>query len=300
MQTYMLAIPIFVVVVAVGFLAWRWFKTSQLADRRPVDDKAWATAIAQQESQVTQMLLSVSKPLATLPTIKDLSGSDEFERLQEKLFAGGNTFGGSLEVYLAFQCFTAMIGSCIALLGSLGDISGLWRFILIAFGGALIFYPYDMVNRRAKERAKAVDSSLPEFAQFLIMAVGAGRNIHQALEFTAARVEGPVSEEMKNLLVVLQSKKMPTEDAFMMSAYNLGTPLSYQFVIALMKSSQEGKRITETLKAQADAVRNAVYQRRRSDAKKLPNKLVILFFLHMLPMMFIVSLMPGIYSFTQL
>jgi len=295
-----LLIPTLILALAAAALAWRWFSINQLQHRRSEDHDAWNLAIEQQESQVTQLLLSVSRPVATLPALKDLTGRDEYENLQKKLLAGGNTFAGSLEVYLAVQTVSLLLGTSLALTAALGGFgTGITLALLLGAIG-ISMYPWDYVSRQARDRGKAVDGSLPEFAQFLNMSLAAGRNPYQALEFTAARVEGPISDEVKDMLTVLRSKEMNTEEAFMLAAYRLGTPLSYQFMISLMKATQEGKKLTETLSAQAEAVRNAVYQRRRSDAKKLPSTLVIFFFIHMLPLLFIVVLLPAVHAFSQL
>lgn len=298
MVTTVIVIAVIAAFAAGGWGIWRSLGSATGAPGP--DTEAWERARDAHESEVEQALLAVARPLSGLPGLRELSRSDEWQNLQQRLMAAGGLYGSSVEVFLAVQTAASVAGAAFGLVALLVDMSGMVRFMLLLFALGLPLYPYDSVRKTADKRGRAIDESLPEFIQFLRMSLTSGRNIVQALDFTSQRVDGPVSAEARNLLAVLRSRSMTTEEAFVLTAYSLGTPLSYQFMIALLKATEEGRAVKDVLRAQADAVRTAVYQQRRADSKKLPNKLTMLFFGHMMPLLFIVTLLPAGYSFANL
>lgn len=264
------------------------------------DTAAWEQAIADEQSQVGRMLLNASRRLSNLPSIYNTANSPLHRALQERLLGAGGLYGSSVEVFLSVQAAAGFLAVMI--------LFGVWFAtipVLFKAGGtvlALAFaaYPYSQVSKKAKERAVAVTNALPAFAELLQMPLSVGTGVLPSLRFTAERLEGPVAEEVQNLLVVLDSRSMDEVQAFQLAGARLGTPDAVAFFNSLMAAQVEGDKLSRNLASQAENLRLQAFQAARTENRKLPVKLVVLMAIHLLPMLFVVILMPTFMSLAHL
>lgn len=264
------------------------------------DSAAWEQAIADEGSQVGRMLLSISRRLSSLPSIYDAAASPQYRFIQERLLAAGGLYGSSVEVFLSLQ---AAVGFCALVI-----LTGVWFAkvsIIFKVAGtlvALVFavYPYGHISSKAKERAAAVTRALPEFAELLQMPLSVGTGVLPSLRFTAERLSGPVAEEVRNLLVVLDSRAMDDVQAFQLAGARLGTPDAGAFFNSLMAAHVEGDKLARNLASQAENLRIQAFNAARAENRKLPVRLVVLMAVHLLPMLFVVILMPTFMSLAHL
>jgi pilus assembly protein TadC len=126
-----------------------------------------------------------------------------------------------------------------------------------------------------------------------------GQGIMPALRYTAEHLDGPVAEEVRNMLTILAAGTTSEADAFSFAGERLGTPEARAFFQALLQALLEGTRVSETIAAQAESLRISTYQLQRIEVKKLPIKMVIMFGIHFLPLLFIVALVPTFYSLSH-
>lgn len=265
----------------------------------PGSNVAWENAIANEKSQVGQILLRTARPLAKIPQIHDASTSPQYRGLQNKLLGSG-TYGGSVEVFLSVQALAVFVSLLVLAALFTSQVSGLVLFAGIILAVAFAALPWNLVSQKAKAREKAVAEGLPMFAELLLMPLESGMTVMSALAFTADRQTGPVAEEVRNLRTVINSRAMDEAEAFKLAAARLGTPAAMSFFTALMQAHLEGAKVIQNLQSQAQALRDEAHQRSRGELKKLPVKLVIIIALHLLPVLFVAALLPTFISLGSL
>jgi len=286
-------LSIFFALVTVAAIAAAIQRAGTSNPERPETSAAWERAIAEQnDSQVGRILLQTARPLANHPSIYGAGESAAYKSLQAKLFAA-NRFASNVEVFLAVQALALLAAAGIiatTLIASPAINHNGVIFVGIGVALSLAYYPYSTINDAAKKRAAEIGDNLPDFAELLQMPLAAGMNILEALNFTAARVHGPVSDEVTNLLVLIRSRSTKEEDAFRHAAARLGTPEAASFFNSLAQAQIYGAKVRDQLAAQARALRKDAHQRSRAEIKQLPVKMVGIMAVFLLPLLFVVLL----------
>lgn len=249
-----------------------------------VPDELWERAKASTDDQLTKVLLDLSRPLSGLPSVYDLTKTPLYNSMQQKLLAAGGAFGGSPEVFFAVQAACTVGGFALLLLTFAGFLP---TFLGGIFAATLTYLPYGQVSGKAKKRGDEVTSGLPDFAELLQMPLTAGLSVLAALDFTAKRTFGPVSDEVNNMLALIRARALEETDAFNLAGERLGTPEARNFFQALSQAHVEGAKVIGTLGKQAEALRDAAFQAQRARLKRLPIKLILLIFAHFIPFVFI-------------
>jgi hypothetical protein len=172
--------------------------------------------------------------------------------------------------------------------------------VAAVLGVGVAAFPYNVVKKKADDRTAAVEQELPDFAELLIMLLESGLSPLPALTFTAARFHGPVAQEVLNLRTTINSHSMPEAEAFQLAGARLGTPEAASFFTALAQAYIDGVRVMDNIKRQAAALRQSAHQKRREQMKKLPQKVVFIMALHLLPLLFIVALVPTFFALTKI
>jgi tight adherence protein C len=280
------------ILFALALLLTALFRKHAEPERAEGLEGAWAAALEREDSQVARMLLSVSKPFGQLPQVHLHPESAMYKMLRLKLASAGGMFGGSVEVFLSVQIMAALLAA-----GALGatvafQVDGLLLGSAVVFALAFAAMPYNRVSTAAKKRQESVIANLPEFAELLLMPVTSGYGILPALDFTASRLEGPVASEVRLMLQILASRAAPEQQAFLDTGERLGTPASITFFNTLYQSHVDGVKIADNIRGQAEQLRKQSYERTRALLKKLPNTLVIIMGVHLLPFLFTVVLLP--------
>jgi len=287
------------VVLLVGFIVYQ--SMVDISKRPESSEAAWEAAIADQTSQIGRILLSAARPLAKIPTIYEQNTGPRYKALQKSLLAG-DTFNGSVEVYLATEGLCWFIATVI-LVGSLfgfGPSDAIMDIVAVLLGLGIALYPYNIRSKRETERAKAVADTLPDFAELLLMPLSAGMSPLTAMTFAADRMQGPVAEEVRNLRSVIDARAMDEAAAFQLAGARLGGTDAAAFFTALMQAHLEGGKLVETLTAQASALRKSAHQRARAENRKLPVKLVVIMAVFLLPLLFTMAFIPVIYNIGHL
>lgn len=260
----------------------------------------WAEAVRNENSQLGRILIGAARPVSSLSAVRQQSASPTYAALENKLLGAGGLFGRSVEVFLSVQILCMFIGGLALTALLLTGASGMALVGGTLFSVCFAAYPYNLISQKAKKQAEAVATGLPEFAELLQMPLSSGVGVRAALRFTAERLDGPVAATALALLSNLSSRTMSDEDAFDLAGKVLGTPESAAFFTALKQADQEGAKVSDTLAKQAEALRVLAYQQTRAANKKLPVKVLLVFFIHLLPLLLVIALVPTIYSLTGL
>lgn len=284
----LIAVGLFVAVLAaLAVITKRGPKGS--APTGHIEEDVWAAA-RESVSGPLQPLVALGKPFESVPMVWD-TGSSLHRHLQRKLLASGGYFAGSVQVFLSVQIGCLLAAGCALVVGFAGLFNAVF---MCALAVLLAVSPYGQLHSIAARRTAEITRALPEFAELILMPLHAGLSVKPALEFCAQRTTGPVADEVRHMLTLLRSRAVQNErEAFAYAGSRLGTPEARTFFNALYAAHVDGIRVADNLTAQANALRAAMYQQRRADAKKLPVRLIVVFGIHLLPLMFAITLVPA-------
>jgi tight adherence protein C len=213
-------------------------------------------------------------------------------RAYSEKVVGSGRFGQSIEVFLSYQVAAIVIGIFCCILVLFGAVTGLGAVVVGVGGLSVVLLPNAKVSQALKDRQREVIDSLPEFVDLLTMSLAASMSIQPALKFTSQFIDGPVERTVTWLLETLNAGTMTEGEAFREAGVRLGTPEALAFFTALGHALTEGSRVIDTLNKQSGTMRIQAHNMRRADMKKIPVKLVVVFGMHFLPLLFVFVLIP--------
>jgi Flp pilus assembly protein TadB len=281
---------ILILIILTGVLAAAvWVRYTQAPVEH--DRDGFERALLQFDGPLDAGMLKLARSISTTRTVQEAKSNPALRSLDERVRAS-DSYGGSLEVFIAVQVASVLTSICviIAVLG-LG-LSGLPKVLGIMIGIATAIQPYNRVSTKAKARTIAVNEDLPQFVDLFMMPLASGLSLESALRFTVDFTTGPVSIQARWLLDTLQARTMIDELAFREAGRRLGTPEAAAFFTALGQAHIEGSKVMETLAKQAEALRAQSHQLRRARIKRIPVKMIVAFALHFLPLLFIMTIVP--------
>lgn len=255
--------------------------------------KAWEEAYATDNSQANQILMRIGRPALSLPLVYEAGTRPSYRNLQNKVLAAG-AYGGSVEVFLAAQAAAMLVSASLLLTVLLFSLTGAVAFAVVALALGIAALPWNAVSKRAAKRISEVATGLPEFAELLMMPLHTGMTILRSISFTANRLEGTVAEEMRNLVLLINSNSMPEAQAFQVIATRLGTPEAAALLATLSQGHMEGAKVTKNIESQAETLRQLAFQKQRAAIKKLPVKLVLIIAVHVIPLLLGSMLLPAL------
>jgi tight adherence protein C len=199
---------------------------------------------------------------------------------------------------LGYQGFSALI--LPALVIWLGSASGysvpllvLGTLLALAAGWVL---PHAIVRRRGRLRLVEIDDALPDLIDLLVVTVEAGLSFAASLRLAAERVQGPLGQELR-LTLQEQSLGLATNEALENLLTRVDTPALRSFVRSVLQGETLGVSIGLILRNIANDMR----KRRRANAEerahKAPVKMLFPLILFIFPAMFVVILVPAVFSF---
>ena len=259
-----------------------------------VDEDAVTRALAAAgDSAVARILITSSKRLSRLPAVHQVHETALHRSIQARLAAAGGAYGGSVDVFLSTQIGAAMAAGGLLAIVVVTHPAWYVMAVAMAFAVGFVLYPYDAVRSRAKDRAERVSDDLPDFCDMLLIPLTLGKGVLESLRFVAERSQGPVAEEITALVTLLEAQAAPDErQAFITCGQRLGTPEAANFLNSLMMAHLEATSVSTTIAAQSNALRVGQFQRARARAKKIPVRMVVLFTVNLMPLLFVVILIP--------
>jgi tight adherence protein C len=156
--------------------------------------------------------------------------------------------------------------------------------------------PLVVVERRAKERFEAIDRSLPELIDLLVVSVEAGVGLSGALQMIGSRMSGPLGDELR---LTLQEQRMgrSSDEALEKLLERCETPSVRSFVRSLQQGERLGVSIGQILRGLAVEMRTRRRQAAEEKAQKAPIKILFPLVFLVFPAMFIVLLGPALFAF---
>ena len=201
-----------------------------------------------------------------------------------------------ITVWLLCQAFFLVLGIHVASQEQLSRVEGVlcvWCFVL--FGA---FLPFGYMDSLIRKRKEAITKQLPEVLDLLSISVQAGLSFDGAMRKIVERMVGPVIDEFRRMQ---QDVRMgsPRARALQAIAKRCDVEDMYLFITSVVQAERLGTSMGRTLVNQADNMRERRRQRAKAAALKAPIKMLFPLVLFIFPAMFVVILVPPIFSIIQ-
>jgi tight adherence protein C len=168
-----------------------------------------------------------------------------------------------------------------------------WVFVIL---GA--FLPFGYLNSLIRKRQAAITKQLPEVLDLLSISVQAGLSFDGAVRKIVDRMTGPVIDEFKRMQ---QDVRMGAPRARALQAISARCDVEdmYLFITSVVQAERLGTSMGRTLINQADNMRERRRQRAKAAALKAPIKMLFPLVLFIFPALFVVILVPPVFSIVQ-
>ncbi|MFN8440456.1 MAG: type II secretion system F family protein [Caldilineaceae bacterium] len=172
------------------------------------------------------------------------------------------------------------------LIGQLRDNSGLGLALVIIGVGVGVYLPIYELNRKAKQRQEEITLSLPDGVDLISTAVIAGLGLDRAITYAAEHISGPLGEEFQTYLHEM-SLGMPRQDAYQRLIWRNSSDEMQVIVGALLQGQSLGAPVSETLEAQAEAMRERRLQRAKEAGAKATPRISLVMIACIVPAIFL-------------
>jgi tight adherence protein C len=220
--------------------------------------------------------------------------------IEKKLLYAGNpwhlTYNSFVFLQLVLVVFTPVIFVAVFRVFSMQGINELLLVVLMAVIG--FFFPVALINTKAAKRQKAIQKSLPDMLDLLLVSVESGLGFDMALKKVAEKMPGDLSQEMNHTLDEIRIGKTRAE-ALRGMVKRTGVVDMNSFVSAVIQADQLGSNIARTLDIMATYMRQKRRQRAEEAAMKAPVKMLFPLVFFIFPALFVVLLGPALLKIMQ-
>ena len=171
------------------------------------------------------------------------------------------------------------------------SLQGLLSIVLFTIIG--FYLPNLLVERRIRQRQKAVRNTLPDALDLLTICVEAGLGFDAGLKKVVEKWDNALSLAFARVLREIQLGKL-RRDALKDMAARVDIPELDSFVAAVVQSETMGVSMARVLRVQSDAMRVKRRQRAEENAQRAPIKMLLPMALLVFPTILIVLLGPAI------
>jgi tight adherence protein C len=216
--------------------------------------------------------------------------------LRAELMAAG-MYTTSPRTLLGYRVLAAgLLPALILLLGSASPASIVLALAMIGLGW---MFPLVIVRRRARLRIDEIDHALPDLVDLLVVTVEAGLGFSGSLRVAADQFAGPLSDELR-LTLQEQAMGLTMDAALLRLLERAQTPSMRSFVRSVIQGESLGVSTGTIMRNIAVEMRKRRRRAAEERAQKAPIKLLFPLVFLIFPTMFIVLLLPAIFSLQNL
>jgi len=233
--------------------------------------------------------------------VKAMTPKALYHVLELRIMHAGKQYAWNAGTFF-FVMILCGAGLCVlmsgfAFAGRADGISRIALLIVIFFMGA--FVPWFMLSVMITRRRQGIMAQLSDMMDLVCVSVQAGLSFDAALAKVGERMKGPMVDECMRMLQDVRMG-MTRRQALTAMAQRCDVQPVYLFVAAVIQSESLGVSLANTLKIQADNMRDRHRQLVREKAMKLPVKLVFPLAFFIFPTIFIVVLTPIVLTVMQI
>jgi tight adherence protein C len=168
--------------------------------------------------------------------------------------------------------------------------------VTILVGGFTIpQLPLLRIKRRARKRAHAIETAMPDALDLLVVCAEGGLSLDGAIQQVAQRTRGVLASELQRLLQEI-GNGMARREAFLALTERSQSESLKIFCTTIIQADKMGMSIASTLRTLAETMRTRRRQAAETQARKAPIKMMPFLVIFMIPSLFIVILGPAVLS----
>jgi tight adherence protein C len=220
-----------------------------------------------------------------------------------KLFVrAGYRNQGALPIFFGLKVFLAFFFFGASLVGKLffwewmpSDNLTYISIILAAVG---FYLPNLWIKFRTSSRKDKIQRGLPDALDLMVVCVEAGTGMDAALNRTAEemmKTNSVLAEELGMVNLEIRAGK-PRQDALKNLAWRTDLEDIGNLTTLLIQTERFGTSIAQALRVHSDFMRTKRFQRAEELAQKMPIKLIFPLALFILPMFFLITLGPAMFT----
>jgi tight adherence protein C len=236
------------------------------------------------------------------PLEKHVSSENEADkpRLRKRLLQAGYLDPNAVRTYYAARIALVVILPAVFLAVSpfVANDLGLNETLLIAGGLAALglYLPYRVVQHRLESRQQAIQDAFPDSLDMMVVCVEAGLGMDSAFSRVGSQLAHahPIMAQEFGMVALSLRAGKTREQSLRDFAERTGVADVVSFVTLLIQSEALGASIAQTLRVQADEMRDKRMMRAEERAHKLPVQMVVPLVTCILPAMLIAVLLPGL------
>jgi tight adherence protein C len=216
--------------------------------------------------------------------------------LRAELMAAG-MYTMSPRTLLGYRVLAAIMFPVLVLaIGPGGTLSVLLALATIGLGWML---PLTVVRRLARRRMDQIDRALPDLVDLLVVTVEAGLGFSGSLRVAADQFTGPLSDELR-LTLQEQAMGLAMSDALIHLLRRAETPSMGSFVRSVIQGESLGVSTGTIMRNISVEMRKRRRKAAEERAQKAPVKLLFPLVFLIFPTLFIVLLLPAVFSLQSL
>ena len=215
----------------------------------------------------------------------NIAGKSEQWSVNDFIFAsllGGLLMGGFILILIGDSSYHIVQKMVFTLLAGL-------------MGGAM---PTMFLNITIEKRQMAIQEQLPEVLDLLCVSVQAGLSFDASLNKIVGRMKGPFIDECKRMQEEIRMGMM-RRTAMRHVAEHCQVQDVSLFITSLIQAERLGTSMGNTLKNQADNIRERRRQSVKAKAMKAPVKMIFPLVFFIFPSLFVITLLPSILVFVK-
>lgn len=242
------------------------------------------------KERASDSILSVARVL------RSRFGLADDDKLKQRLLAAGLRNSQSTNTYFTIRILLPIVG---LITGSFFHHNT--AFWVLSFGAVFYLAPNMWLDVKVKKRREKIRNALPDALDLLVICVGAGLGLDQAMlrvgdELTISHPE--INQEFSQINLEQLAGK-PRLEAWKSAAVRTEVPEFSLFVTMLTQADRFGTPIIRALSRFADELRMKRRQRAEEMAAKTKIKILFPLVLFIFPCIFIVLLAPAILNISK-
>jgi tight adherence protein C len=212
--------------------------------------------------------------------------------LRSELMAAG-MYAVSPRTLLGYRVLAAtLLPALVLLVGSANPLAIVLALVAIGVGWML---PLVVVRRKARQRLDQIDLALPDLVDLLVVTVEAGLGFSGSLRVASDQFAGPLSDELR-LTMQEQAMGLAMSDALVHLLSRADTASMRSFVRSVIQGEALGVSTGTIMRNIAVEMRKRRRKAAEERAQKAPIKLLFPLVFLIFPTMFIVLLLPAVFS----
>lgn len=272
-----------------------------IAERLEEEKKHPKTRVVKQKVSVEDMTFyeRMIHPMVTgiAESLHQLTPSEIIIMLDDYIFRAGKHGVWSVKTLAAAWVLSIVFGVLVALFVVQKTNLFFTQQIIVLAVGALIgsVFPFMVLKSHIAKRQKILKKELPEFLDLLCVSVQAGLSFDAAVAKIITRMKGTLTEEFRHMQDDIRFG-MTKQYALTQLAKRCDVEAIYLFTTSIIQAERLGTNMSQTLRVQADNMRERHRQFVKAEAMKAPVKIIFPMVLFIFPSVFVVLLFPAIIS----